>query len=73
MGSGHIADVMRITEEVLHKIRRDADDRPEGSPLEVDAWVHLGYLLLGDVDDRKIPRPPMCVGSPLFLSFLFVV
>ena len=45
---------MRDAEGVLSKIRRDADERPDASPLEIDMWFHLGHLLLTNVDDRKL-------------------
>ena len=61
-GNDHITGLIRDAEDVLTKIRQEADKRPVASPLEIDLWLHLGHLLFRNVDDRKLHR---------FLSFHF--
>ncbi|XP_062499407.1 uncharacterized protein LOC134176759 [Corticium candelabrum] len=45
----HSAKWMQAAEEVLTLMRKDVDKQPSTSPMTVDLWVHLGYLLFSNI------------------------
>ena len=49
----HVRRVLKAAEEVLTKIRHEADGGTSTQPLEMDIWVHLGRQLLSNVNYGK--------------------
>ena len=50
----HSAKWMQAAEEVLTLMRKDVDKQPSTSPMTVDLWVHLGYLLFSNIAHSNV-------------------